>query len=33
MPKKKKCGKNTKSNTNGHVEKRKLIEADLDGQI
>ena len=33
MPKKKKCGKNTKSNTFGQVEKRKLIEADLDGQV
>ena len=33
MPKKKKCGKNKKSNTFGQVEKRQLIEADLDGQI
>jgi initiation factor 1A len=32
MPKKKKCGKNTKSK-GSNVEKRKLVEADLDGQV
>jgi len=32
MPKKKKAGKNQKNN-NGPVEKRKLIEADLNGQV
>lgn len=32
MPKKKKAGKNNKNN-NGSTEKRKLIEADLDGQV
>lgn len=32
MPKKKKCGKNTKSK-GSNIEKRKLIEADLDGQV
>ena len=32
MPKKKKAGKNTKS-TGNIVEKRKIIEADLDGQV
>jgi initiation factor 1A len=32
MPKKKKCGKNTKSK-GANVEKRALIEADLDGQV
>lgn len=33
MPKKNKAAKNTKSNTSGIVEKRELIEADLDGQV
>ena len=33
MPKKKKCGKNTKSNKVHNIEKRKLIEADSDGQV
>lgn len=32
MPKKKKCGKNSK-NKSLTVEKRKLLEADLDGQV
>lgn len=32
MPKKKKCGKNTKSK-GSNVEKRQLLEADLDGQV
>ena len=32
MAKKKKCGKNTK-NKGANVQKRKLLEADLDGQI
>lgn len=32
MPKKKKAAKNSKNNT-GLTEKRKLIEADLDGQV
>ena len=32
MPKKQKAGKN-KKNINDHVEKRKLLEADLDGQV
>lgn len=32
MPKKKKCGKNTKSKST-NIEKRKLLEADLDGQV
>jgi translation initiation factor 1A len=32
MPKKKKAGKNTKSK-GANIEKRKLIEADLDGQV
>lgn len=32
MPKKKKAGKN-KKNSNSNAEKRKLIEADLDGQV
>ena len=31
MPKKKKCGKNTKNK--GITDKRKLLEADLDGQV
>jgi len=32
MPKKKKAGKNTKSK-GANVEKRKLLEADMDGQV
>ena len=32
MPKKKKAGKNNKS-SNGPTEKRKLLEADVDGQV
>jgi translation initiation factor 1A len=32
MPKKKKCGKNTK-NKGSNVEQRKLVEADTDGQL
>lgn len=32
MPKKKKCGKNSKSKDT-FVEKRKILEADLDGQV
>ena len=32
MPKKQKSGKNTKSSSS-NVEKRKLLEADLNGQV
>lgn len=33
MPKKNKAAKNTKSNTRGLVEKRDLVEADIENQV